>query len=183
MPIDIAPIIAYAKTYNDTRINLNIEIVSLNVRGYYSIYKEIRKNVFQWILTGAEKIVDTSGPQDITMFMFDQNEWLTSPGSPYPLREDTPSSDTILVNGKPFINLGVYSPLLNNAEITFCHELMHAYKYLAIAEGYPVDDCMDVMFVNGIPENYYLNDQPDNVNSNFINMWERLYPWFSNQPK
>lgn len=174
--LDINSIIDYAQAYNlKHKIDLHIDIQHIDVKGYKSNYVEVRPNQWQWILQGAENLVATDPEYDGTMFMFDQQEWKTPLGSPYPLRVDVPSSDCVLVNGKPFINLGLYSPDLNGTEITFCHELMHMYKYMALAEGYAINDTMDMMFVNGVPEPYYFNDQPDNVNGNFINMWEQFF--------
>lgn len=173
---DIGPVISFAQSYNSRHlVSLTIDVQAVSVSGYKSANVEVRPNDWQWILQGAENCVAVDPSYDIAMFMFDQNEWKAPAGSKYPLRGDCPSSDCILVNGKPFINLGIYSPDLSGMEITFIHELMHAYKYVALAEGFVVNDVMDVMFVNGVPEPYFLNDQPDNVNGNFISMWEQFF--------
>lgn len=180
-PTDLDSIISYAIAYNKKHyIELNITTDIVDVVGYTSSnFSQVRTGINYCILIGSEKLFPIDNNQDISIFVFDQNEWKTLPGSPYPLRSDTPTSDTILVKNKPYINLGIYTPQLNSAEITLIHELMHAYGKMAINAGFDFDDCMDLMTVNGVPEPYYLNSEPDNVNSNFINQWERLYPWLN----
>lgn len=173
---DIGPILEYTQSYYlKHKIDLHIDIEQISVTGYKSVFTEIRTNLWDWILDGTETLVPIDPIYDITIFMFDQNEWKTLPGNPFPLRIDTPRSKCIVVNGKPFITLGVYSPLLNEAEITMCHELIHANAEIAVMEGYVIHDIMDMMVVDGVPQPYYLNDQPDNVNGNFINMWEQFF--------
>lgn len=178
---DLVPIINYAKAYNLKHgIELVTSIQSVDVHGYQSSeFRTIRPGVNFCILLGSEVLFPLDPLTDINVFVFDQNEWKTPPGSPYPLLPDTPTSDCIIASGKPYINLGIYTPQLNNIEITLCHELMHAYAKEAVMAGFEIDDCMDLLVVNGVAQEYYLNDQPDNVNSNFINQWERLYPWLS----
>lgn len=174
--VDMQPIIDFAKAYNlkhGVQLTFTTEIV--DVHGYTSSdFSQIRTGINYCILLGSETLFPIDPTVDINIFVFDQNEWKTPAGSPYPLLPDTPTSDTIVVNGKPYINLGVYSPQLNSAEITLCHELMHAYGKEAQQLDLPFEDCMDLLIVGGVPQPYYLNDQPDNPNSNFINQWERL---------
>ncbi len=69
-----------------------------------------------------------------------------------------------------------------NFRIWFMHEIMHALGTLSGYAGHPIEDCMDVLRVNGHDEYYYLNYSPENPNSNFINQFERLYPWLASQP-
>lgn len=174
---DITPLILYAKAYNLKHgIDLQFNTVGVNVMGYKSSeFAEVRPGINYCVLLGAEQLVPHSDA-DIDIFMFDQSEWHTPPGSAYPLLPDTPTSVTRWNVDKPFISYGVYPPILGNYEIVLIHELMHAYNELAVHEGFNVTDMMDMLTLpDGTKQPYYLNDQPDNVNSNFINAWEQLH--------
>lgn len=172
---NITPLILFAKEYNLRHgIDLQFNTTSVDVVGYTSSdFAEVRPGINYCILLGADKLVPPS-KADIDIFMYDQSEWHTPPGSPYPLLPDTPTSDCIWTT-KPFINYGVYPAVLGNYAIVLIHELMHAFAKIAVHEGYKINDIMDMMLVDGVEQPYYLNNQPDNVNSNFINMWEQFY--------
>lgn len=175
--IDLFPLFDYAHAYNAKHgIDLIFTLEDIDVHGYASSeFREIRPGVHYCILQGSESLFPLDPKGDIHIFVFDQDEWRTPPGSQYPLLPDTPTSDCKLVNNKPYINFGIYPPQMNNAEIVLIHELMHAFNKIAVLEGYPIIDNMDLMLVNGVEEQYYLNDQPDNPNSNFINQWEQYF--------
>lgn len=176
---DLQPVLDDAKAYNLKHgIDITFTLQPIDVTGYKSSeFRTIRPGVNFCILDGSETLFPIDENQDVSAFVFDQNEWKTPPGSHFPLLPDTPTSDVILVNGKPYMNLGVYTPMLNQTALK--HELMHCWEKESALAGFPFTGVMDVMYVNGEPKEYYLNDQPDNVNSNFIRTWELLYPWLN----
>lgn len=167
--VDLTSMLTYVHKYNlEHNITIDFDIQAMDVKGYTSVYTQVRPGIWYWILTGAEKIVTIESSHDITIFMFDLNEWHTVPGSHFPLQPNTPNSSTVPVSGKPFINLGFYSQDPVGTEVTFAHELMHAYTELANASGFPTVDQMDT---------YYLNSTPEAPNGNFSIQWAHLQPW------
>lgn len=176
--VDLQPIIDYAVAYNLKHgISLTFTTEQVDVTGYTSSnFQQIRTGINYCILLGSETLFPIDPASDINIFVFDQNEWKTPPGSPYPLLPDTPTSDTIIVKGKPYINLGIYTPQLNASEIVLCHELIHAYAKIAVMEGFSIVDNMDQMTLHdGEVVTYYLNSDPNAVNGNFENMWEQFF--------
>jgi len=184
---NITPLLLYVKDYNFRHgIDLQFNTVAVDVTGYKSSDfapirpavsvdgKEVIPTINYCILLGAPALVPQSNAA-IDIFMFDQSEWATPPGSAYPILPNTPTSDTIWNINKPFINYGVYPPILGNYMLILIHELIHAFGMIARSEGYNVTDVMDVMMVNGLPQAYYLNNDPWNVNGNFTRMWEQFY--------
>lgn len=169
--IDLTPILTYVHAYNLKHgIMLNFDIQSVNINGYTSVYTQVRPGVWFWILNDTDTLVPIDQNHDITIFMFDQLEWKTPPGSNFPLLPNTPTSSTILVNRKPLINLGIYSPDMIGNEIMFCHELMHAYTKLYSAQGGNIVDQMDT---------YLDNSNPDAPGGNFATQWTLLQSWLN----
>lgn len=169
--VDLTPILTYVHAYNTKHgITLNFDIEQVNVSGYTSVYTQVRPGIWYWILEGVDALLHFDDIHDINIFMFDQNEWKTAAGSHYPLLPNTPTSDTILLNNTPFINLGFYSPDPSGSEVTFCHELMHAYTKIANASGMTTVDQMDT---------YYLNSTPDAPGGNFAIQWSTLQPFLT----
>jgi hypothetical protein len=182
--VDMAPYIAYAQALFAPRgYNMTYEVVNVNVTGYHSVDVQVRPGVWYYVLEGADGLVELDPAYDIIMFVFNQDEWSNRPGSPYRLQPDTPTSDTVNINGQPFINFGIDPLFLTGSEITFAHEQMHALGYMSDNQGFPVQDCMDSLIVDGVAQTYYLNNDPTNVNSNFTNMFERLTPWLFSKKK
>ena len=176
---NITPLLLYVKDYNFRHgIDLHFNTVGVAVTGYKSSdFAPLagRAGINYCVLEGAETLVPHSDA-DIDIFMFDQSEWATPPGSKYPILPNTPTSSTFWNIDKPFIAYGVYPPQLGSYMLMLIHELMHAYNKIAVHEGFPVVDMMDMLTLpDGTQQPYYLNDQPDNVNSNFINAWEQYY--------
>lgn len=166
---DLTPYLAYVYQYNLKHgIELHFDIKQVNVTGYQSISVPIAAGGNGYILNGADKLLTLDTEHDVNMFIFDLNEWKAPWYSFYPLRSDTPRSSCILVNNKPFINLGFYSKDMPGTQITMVHELMHAYTKIAVSEGFTVIDQMDT---------YYLNSTPDAANGNFAIQWSNLQSW------
>ena len=155
--------------YNEKHgVKLIIDIEHIDVHGYQSVYTQVRPNWSQYILAGSQNCVPVNDA-DITVFSPDTDEWKTTPGSLYPLKPETPSGSCFLFNNKPFINI----PLWSRDEITginantFCHELMHAYCYIANVKGLPVQDVMDT---------YFHNEDRNFPTGNFAQQWGLLAP-------
>lgn len=165
--IDLNALLTYVHQYNLKHdVIVNFDITAIDVHGYQSVYTQVRPGIWYWILTGADKLVPAVSPDhDVTIFCFDQAEWKTPPGGHFPLLPNTPTSSCVPSKGKPFINMGIYSPDMNGNEVTFCHELMHAYTELANSLGLNVPDQMDT---------YYLNSTPDAPGGNFAIQWGLL---------
>lgn len=169
IPFDIAKNIQEVFDYNKSHgVELHFDIEHIDIKGYQSVYTQVRPNWSQYILTGAERIVPLQN-HDIVLFGFDMDEWKTPIGSKFPLKPEVPSSSCVLWNYKPFINLGLYIPdQLNGINTnTFCHELMHAYRYMANMKGFPVQDVMDT---------YFHNEDRNFPTGNFVQQWGLLAP-------
>lgn len=163
------PYLTYMYQYNYKHgIELHFDIKQINVTGYQSVSVPIAAGGNGYVLSEADSLLTLDTEHDINMFVFDLNEWKAPWYWPYPLRWDSPRSSCVLVNGKPFINLGFYSKNQNETQITMCHELMHAYTKIAVSQGFTVVDQMDT---------YYLNSTPDAPNGNFAIQWSNLQSW------
>lgn len=69
-----------------------------------------------------------------------------------------------------------------NFQIWLMHEIMHALVTIARSKGFSAVDCMDVMTnFSGQVLYYFMNYEPNNPNSNFINTMEYLEPWINSQ--
>ncbi len=78
----------------------------------------------------------------------------------------------------------VFYDQVPNFRIWLMHELYHAFASMSNYAGFPVADCMDVLITPlGKELFYYLNETPENVNSNFTILMERLNPWLISQKK
>lgn len=165
---DLSSLMTYAYQYNIKHgITLHFDVKPVDVSGYVSAQVKNMSGNYVWALTGAEKLVPIDLAHDITVFMFDQNEWKTPWWNPFPLALNTPTSSCYLVGNIPFINLGYYTPHAADTNLMFIHELMHAYTKMA-----GVADQMDT---------YYKNDQPDAPDGNFAIQWNRLSSWLGPQ--
>lgn len=157
-------------------VTLSVDYQLVNITGYKSELGNTTFGTRQMILTGAKELVEEYIDEEYDIVYLFANT-LKEFGSNIP----SDSTQGYLSNGKTvFVNINAgddWDDQPGNLALWIQHETMHALGIIATKAGYPVVDCMDVMTVNGVQERYYLNDQPDNVNSNFINMWERLYPW------
>lgn len=155
-------------------VNLEFHFTKADVHGYTSSVYTHSNGFKQNILTGADKLIIKDPTAEIDMFVFDMAEWATAPGSPYPLKPETPNGSCFPINGKPFICIGTYPTEHANGQtwIQIAHEIMHALVILAGQKGITVNDVMD---------SYFHNDNPDYPNGNFAQQWELLKP-FLNQP-
>lgn len=168
---DLTPILTYVHQYNQKHgIELHVDIYNVSVNNYTSVYTQVRPGIWYWVLNGADKLVNISTDHDIHIFAFDQYEWKSPAGSKYPLLSNVPTSSTVPINGKPFINLGFYSPDLIGNEVMFSHELMHAYTEIANASGISAIDQMDT---------YDQNDNPDSLTGNFSIQWKNINSWIN----
>ena len=148
-------------------VEWNYTFVNVNVTGYTSVSVLNSYNEQRWVLNNSQTLVPISPSSQVDMFVFDEAEWHTPTGSPYPLFPNTPTGDTILYNNKPFINIAAYSFDHNEGQlaIQIAHEQMHALVKMANLAGYPVQDVMDT---------YIINDLTDNPSSNFMTQWGLL---------
>lgn len=168
---DTNPILTYVHQYYLKHgVTINFDIQPIDVKGYVSVYTQVRPGIWYWILNGAEKLVTIDSTHSGTVFMFDQQEWKTQPGSPYPLLPNVPTSSTIPINGRPFMNLGMYSPDLTGNEIMMAHEFMHFCTQIANASGLNIIDQMDT---------YFENSNPDAPDGNFSIQWKLLQSWLN----
>jgi uncharacterized protein YcbK (DUF882 family) len=140
---------------------------SVNVKGYISIEHTNPKGFKQYILNGAHKLIPMDVSADTDMFIFDQAEWSTPPGSPFPLKPETPNGSCQIINGKPFISIGAYLADHKSGQtaIQIAHEIMHSYTQNAYLKQVFVQDVMD---------DYIENNFDDKPTSNFSRQWKLL---------
>ncbi len=166
---DLTPYLTYAYQYNYRHgIELHFDIQRVDVNGYKSVQVPMAGGGYGYVLEGADSLVKTSLNHDITLFLFDFEEWKTPWYSFYPIRADAPRSSCFLNVGRPFINLAFYAKTaqdIENTKVTFIHELMHAYCKIA-----GVGDQMD---------SYYKNYDPDAPDGNFAVQWRILKDWLN----
>lgn len=141
----------------------------IDIHGYVSQLGNTTGGV-RYLINGVEKLVPVDPTADINMFAFDLAEWSNPPGSPFPLRPDTPTGDCYIFNGKPFVNIATYSVMHADGEVwtEIAHEVMHALRMMANIAGFPIQDVMD---------SYFHNDNPDYPGGNFYQQWTLLQPY------
>lgn len=177
MSADLDAITAYMKEH---LVNIFFDIVKVDIKGYDV---QLIKNQFgneQYVLIGAEPLVlpFVNNSDDICCLVLEGfNEFDKNCPSESEDKVFLPGTKTV------FIATNADDAFYNvkpNFQIWLQHELMHALGTISINAGFPVVDCMDILVApNGVNLYYFLNYEPDNVNSNFINMWERLIPWLN----
>ncbi len=157
-----------AKKYH-RKHGVDIEFVfkHSDVTGYQSVLHTRPDGFTQYVLGGAENLVDIDSASDATLFLFDMNEWATEQGSAFPLKLETPNGSCRLVKGKPFICVGTYITDHRNGQtwIQIAHEIMHSYVIHAFLAGTSVTDVMDT---------YRENSNPDSPTGNFAEQWKLL---------
>lgn len=168
---DLSDYLTYTyQYYLKNGVTLHFDITAVNVEGYKSVLTPIAAGGNAYVLTGAENLVKLDTGHDITMFMFDLNEWKAPWYWPYPLRWDTPRCDCIMINNKPFINLGFYGIDPQGTKINMVHEPMHALTKIANISGFSIVDQMDT---------YIENNNPNSPTGNFAVQWKLLQPFLN----
>lgn len=143
-------------------VELQYVFVKSDITGYVSTFNAL---INRWLLEDIDISPDNSF--DANMFVFDQGEWATPPGSQFPLKPQTPNGVCYIIGTKPFINVGSYIVDHENGQtwIQIAHELMHALRMSANECGFPVPDVMD---------SYRENSNPDSPTGNFAQQWSLL---------
>lgn len=122
--IDLSPFLdPMYSYYKDNEVIFNYDITRVDISGYQSVYGAIGAGGKGWYLTGVNL---PPNDHDITMFIFDLNEWKAPWYWPFPLRIDAPRSSTMMENGKPLICLGLYDKDPEGTQMAFLHEPEHA---------------------------------------------------------
>lgn len=141
-------------------VELTFIFKDIDIHGYTSVWSGNR-----FLLNQTQTLVTIDPTANVNMFVFDQGEWATPAGSPFPLKPDTPNGQCFMLNSKPFINIGRFT---TPDWIQIAHELVHALSYISNLKGFPVQDTLD---------SYYKNSTPDAVDGNFAQMWTLLQPY------
>lgn len=136
-----------------------------SLHGYITYHQTVPLD--RWLIQGSQNLVSIDPTADINMFVFDQAEWATPPGSQFPLKPETPNGNCFLFQGKPFINIGRY---IQADWIQIAHEIVHALAEKSNLAGFPMNDVLDT---------YFHNDNPDFVGGNFDQMWHLLAPYLN----
>ena len=149
-------------------VDIQFVFNNIDIHGYTSAWSGSR-----WIIQGSENLVTKDPTADVNMFVFDQGEWATPAGSPFPLLPNTPTGSCGTIT-KPFINIGTYLVDHNDGQtwIEIAHEIMHSLVQTANLKGYKINDVLD---------SYYLNSTPDAPNGNFAQDWALLKPFLDSQ--
>lgn len=159
--------------YKKRDVILNYDISPANISGYKSTLTVVPIVGSVYTLQGAENLVPKND-HDITMFVYDLNEWKAPWYWPYPLWNfgpmgNLPRDCTYMANGKPFISLGFYLPDIANVQQRLKHEPMHA---LAKIFG-----CQDVM------DTYDQDSNPDSPTGNFAKQFAIFQPYINQSKK
>lgn len=167
----------YIKEYMHARgVQINWNIITTDITGY-SITTTV--NPFgneQNVLTGAEALVKPylSPTDDICALCIQGfKEFGVNCPSEREDKQFIPGTKTVFLS----INADdSFYDQVPNFRIWFMHEITHALGTIAMQEGYPIVDTMDKMtLANGQTVYYFRNYEPENVNSNFTNMFEQFY--------
>jgi hypothetical protein len=157
-------------------VDIEFTFKQVDVSGYQSVIYTHLNGFKQYILAGADTLIALDDHTDADMFVFDEAEWATPPGSPFPLRPDTPTGSCIPINGKPFISVATY-PDDHERGVTWvqiAHEIMHSYVQNAYFDGIAIPDVMDT---------YLYNQEPDHPEGNFAKQWEFLKLYLRTEDK
>lgn len=170
---DLAWINDYLKRHG---VSNSFDIVRTDISGYSVASVKNPYGNYQYVLTGAESLVRPylDETDDICALVIrGYDEFGTSCPSESEDKSFIPGTRTVFLSANADDIFYDQDP---NFRIWLLHEIMHALGTIAIGEGFNVNDCMDVLVApNGVRLYYFLNYDPENVNSNFINMWERFY--------
>lgn len=153
--------------YDKHGVEIEWTVKDIDVIGYQSIWDT---QLHRYLIEYAYDFINLDKSQDVNMFVFDQSEWHTPPGSMYPLLPETPNGYCKVIDNKPFCCVGAYSidELKGVTSNQVKHELMHALVRMAWNAGFQIPDVMDT---------YRLNEYPDNPLSNFSQQWQILKPF------
>lgn len=169
--------IAWITDYLHKRgMQLNVSIVHSDITGY--TVKSI-ENVFgnyQNILAGAEPLVKPylSPADDICVLVIQgYKEFDKAIPSESLQHVYIPGTKTLFASANaddPFYDE------VPNFRVWLLHEILHAIAQIAIHEGYPIVDPLDVMILpNHQTVFYHLVYDPENVNSAAVNLIEQFY--------
>lgn len=170
--------LSYIKDFLSVRgINVTWRVITTDISGY--TVTEIT-NVFgnqQYVLSGAEPLVKPYlAPDDDICALIIQGF------KEFNIKCPSESEDKQFIEGTKTVFLSAnaddsFYDQVPNFRIWLMHEILHALGTIAINKGFPIVDCMDVLYINGRPLYYYYNQTPEYPNSNFINQIERLEKW------
>lgn len=182
---DVSKDLEYIKQYfavRDYGINILWLIEHVDIAGYTVTEVENVMGGYQPVISGAETLVKPflSSTDDICVLVIEGfKEFGNQCPSECEEKQYIPNTKTIFCCANADDLFYDQTP---NFRIWLMHELMHALGTMSNYAGFPVDDCMDVLIAeNGKKLFYYLNQTPEDVNSNFTNMFERIYPWLKIQ--
>lgn len=154
-------------------VELIFDFQTISVTGYKSVWNP---GLNRYLLTEVESLLTLDPLANANMFIFDQAEWSTPIGSPFPLQTNTPNGACVFQNGKPFITIGTYPSQHENGQtwIQIAHEIMHSYVQNSnLIKLIPVQDVMD---------SYRENINPDSPTGNFAQQWTLLKPYLASFP-
>lgn len=149
-------------------VDVEFEFTQINITGYKVEQENFGSVGMRLQITGHENQLTLSNDY-ISIFAFDGNE--------FPLSKLPTSKAKRLPNGV-LVTLMTYKEgdATRETYLTLIHELMHAFNLLLASKGVNLEDPMDIMFRNGKWLQYYKNDQPDALDSNFGEAWKILTP-------
>lgn len=148
---------------------IEFEFINSDIKGYKVVTENFGSVGYRQQITGHEKLIPLSNDY-ITIFAFNGNE--------YPLQKIPTSKCGTFPNGV-LVTLMTYKEgdVVGETYSTLIHELMHALFWQLRKRGVNLEDPMDIFFKDGKWLQYYKNDQPEAIDSNFGEAWKRLTPW------
>lgn len=159
-------------------------IQDTDITGYTTVEQKNPFGNYQYVLNGAETLVEPflKESDDICVLVIQgYKEFGTTMPSECENKVYIPGTQTV------FISVNADDPFSDtqpNFFIWLLHAIYHGLGTMASYAGFPVDDCMDVLTnFTGQKLYYFRNYEPEDVNSNHINMMERLQPWISSNPQ
>lgn len=172
---DLAEIFAY---FFRRGVNLTFKPVHTDITGYGVTSVQNPMGNYQNVLTGAQELVEqylaNDGSDDICALII---EGYKEFGNQIP--SESESRQYMLGTQTVFLSANADDSFYDtypNFKIWLMHELMHAIGTIAATSGFPVVDAMDVLVAeNGQKLFYYLNQTPEDVNSNFERTFESFY--------
>lgn len=143
-------------------VDITFDFQMVDVQGY-TVQSEIFSAGQRYILEGSYALLPNVTGYDVIMFAFNGAEFIPPA---------IPTSNCLVINGKPFINLQSHpNDPINLDWTTICHEIMHALTRLAWIAGYStIRDNMDT---------YRENINPDSPTGNFAEQWGYLKPFLN----
>lgn len=170
--------LAYIKEFMAERgVEIIWKLQAVNLTGYSVKQVTNPFGNLQYVLTGAEPLVlpfIETGDDICALIIKGFEEFGDKCPSESEDKAFLPGTKTVFLSANAD---DAFYDVVPNFRIWLLHELMHALGTIASSQGFPVIDCMDVLYIQGKPLYYYYNQDPSFPNSNFINMFERLEKW------